>query len=136
MKRTTLAVDAIIESEGKIVLVRRGSQPFKGFWAIPGGHVDYMETVEHAAVREAKEETGLDIRLKWLVGVYSDPKRNPDDEHRVAVAFSAEIAGGKLMGGDDAAEAKLFPIGQLSKIELAFDHNKILKDYFKQGPVK
>ncbi len=132
MKRTTLTVDAIIESEGKIVLVRRGSEPFKDFWAIPGGHVDYMETVEHAAMREALEETGLEIKLTGLVGVYSDPSRNPDNEHRVAVAFSAQKIGGSLRGGDDAADAKLFSIVEISGMKLAFDHGKILADYLKQ----
>ncbi len=132
MKQTTLTVDSIIEIGGKIVLIKRRAEPFKGFWAIPGGHVNYMETVEHASVREAKEETGLAIKLTGLVGVYSDPRRTLDSEHRVAIAFAARKISGKLKSGDDAANVALFSIKEILKTSLAFDHNKILEDYFKQ----
>ncbi|MBI4168131.1 MAG: NUDIX hydrolase [Candidatus Aenigmarchaeota archaeon] len=132
MKRTTLTVDAVIEIVGKIVLIKRRGRGFKGYWALPGGHVNYMEKVEHAAVREAKEETGLKTRLIGLIGVYSDPKRNPDNEHRVAIAFSAKKISGKLKSGDDAEEAALFSEKEIGSMKLAFDHSKILKDYFKQ----
>ncbi|MBI4176821.1 MAG: NUDIX hydrolase [Candidatus Aenigmarchaeota archaeon] len=136
MKRVTLTVDAIIEIDGKIVLIRRGANPFRGMWAIPGGHVNYRETVEHAAVREAFEETGLKIKLTKLVGVYSDPKRNPDKEHRVAVAFAAKKTGGRLSSGDDAAAVMLIPISELPETRLAFDHDKIIRDYMSQRVTK
>ena len=94
-------VDAIIESKNKIVLIRRGNEPFKGKLALPGGFIDHLETAEHAAVREAEEETGLTIKLKCILGVYSDPKRDPD-KHTMSTVFIAESFKGKLKCGDDA----------------------------------
>src|SRR3989344_1392282 len=107
MKSPALTVDAVIEIREKIVLIKRSANPFRGYWALPGGHVDYRETVEHAAIREAREETGLTIKIKNIVGVYSDPRRNPDGKHRVGVVFSAGKVGGKLRAGDDAEKARL-----------------------------
>ncbi|HDI74746.1 MAG TPA: NUDIX hydrolase, partial [Thermoprotei archaeon] len=78
MKRPLLAVDTVILTEdGAIVLIKRSKDPFKGYWALPGGFVEYGETVEEAAIREAFEETGIRIELLALVGVYSDPSRDP-----------------------------------------------------------
>lgn len=136
MKQARLTVDAIIEVGRKIVLIKRLAKPFKGCRAIPGGHVNYMETVEHATVREAEEETGLKIKLTGLIGVYSDPKRNPDNKHRVAIAFAARKIAGRIKSGDDAADVALFSVKETRKMKLAFDHNKILKDYFKQRAKK
>jgi len=125
MKNPLLTVDIIIvHKDGSIVLVRRGRTPFNGMWAIPGGIVEYGERVEDAAVREAKEETGLEVRLTELLGVYSEPGRDPRG-HTVSVAFLAEKIGGKLKGGSDASDAKLFKRIPRS---LAFDHTKILRD--------
>ncbi|MFH0890231.1 MAG: NUDIX hydrolase [Candidatus Aenigmatarchaeota archaeon] len=135
MKSPVLTVDSVIEINGKIVLIRRLANSFKGFWALPGGFVEYMETVENAAIREAKEETGLKIKIKRLIGVYSDPKRNPDKKHRVAVAFAAEKIGGKLRSGSDAGGIGLFSERDMKKMKLAFDHNKMIGDYFKQRTV-
>lgn len=122
-KTPYLTVDIIIEVGDGIVLVKRKNPPYG--WALPGGFVDYGETVEEAAVREAKEETGLDVKLKGLLGVYSDPKRDPR-LHTVSVVFVAS-AEGKPVGKDDAAEAKIFKLDALP--QLVFDHAKILKDY-------
>ncbi len=132
IKSPVLTVDAIIEIRGKTMLIKRSAKPFRGYWALPGGHVGYRETAEHAAIREAKEETGLLVRIKGIVGVYSDPRRNPDNKHRVSAVFSAVKIGGKMNAGDDAGEIGLFSRPEIRRIRLAFDHNKILSDYFAQ----
>jgi ADP-ribose pyrophosphatase YjhB (NUDIX family) len=123
MKRPILAVDIIIEKDGKIVLIKRKNFP-KG-WAIPGGFVRYGESVEDAAIREAKEETNLKISSLKLIGVYSNPKRDPRF-HVVSIAFSAK-GKGKIKAGSDAEEIRLFSISKVPK--LVFDHNKIIKDF-------
>lgn len=119
-------VDAIIETPSGVILIERKNFPYG--WAIPGGFVEYGETVENAAKREAKEETGLDIELIHLLGVYSDPKRDPR-RHVISTVFVAK-AKGKPKAGDDAKNVKLFSKENFPK-DLAFDHNKILEDYLK-----
>ncbi|RLI30286.1 NUDIX hydrolase, partial [Candidatus Bathyarchaeota archaeon] len=85
-----IAVDVVIvRKDGSIVLIKRKNEPFKDHWAIPGGFVEYGERVEEAAIREAKEETGLEIRIKKLVGVYSDPNRDPRG-HVISITYLAE----------------------------------------------
>lgn len=119
--------DVIIELDGGgIVLIRRRNEP--PGWAIPGGFVDYGETVEEAAIREAKEETGLDVELIKLLGVYSDPERDPRF-HTISTVYVAR-ASGIPVGGDDAAEAGVFAEDSLPE-DIAFDHREILKDYFR-----
>jgi myo-inositol-1(or 4)-monophosphatase len=121
-------VDIIIEVEDKIVLIYRKNYPFG--WAIPGGFVDYGETLESAAIREAKEETNLDIELLYLLGCYSDPERDPRF-HTITTVFVAK-GKGELKAKDDAKLAKLFKIEEIPWDDLAFDHAKILKDYLKR----
>src|SRR5262245_51372393 len=126
MDRPRLTVDLIIRAQDdpeRIVLVRRAHPP-EG-WALPGGFVDAGETVEAAAVREAREETGLEVALDRQFHVYSDPSRDPRG-HTVSVVFLAH-ASGEPVGGDDAAQARLFPLGGLPG-PLAFDHAAILDD--------
>jgi len=118
-------VDAIIELADGIVLIKRRNPP--AGWALPGGFVDYGETVEAAAVREAKEETGLDVVLTELFYVYSDPQRDPR-HHTIGIVFIATAAGVPV-GGDDAAEAQVYTEQSLPT-PLAFDHRRILEDYF------
>ena len=119
-----LVVDVVIPAEEGVVLIRRGSDPFEGQWALPGGFVEVGETVEEAAVREAAEETGLAIELALLVGVYSDPERDPRG-HNVSVAFLARVLSGDLAAGTDAAEVSVL---DPSSVELAFDHARIVAD--------
>lgn len=121
-----LTVDLIIRYKGGIVLIKRRNEPYKGHWALPGGFVEYGEKVENAAVREAKEETGLDVELLKLIGVYSDPNRDPRG-HTVTIAFLAR-GKGKLKGGDDASEARVFKFEEVKNLKLAFDHKKIVED--------
>ncbi|MEM4699989.1 MAG: NUDIX hydrolase [Candidatus Nezhaarchaeales archaeon] len=123
-KSPTLTADVVILYGGGFVLIKRGSEPFKGRWAIPGGAVEYGESVERAAVREALEETGLHVRLVDLVGVYSEPGRDPRG-HYVSVAFLAEAVGGALRASGDAADAAVF---KEAPPDLAFDHSRILSD--------
>ncbi len=120
-------VDIIIEVEGGIVLIERRNPP-KGC-AIPGGFVDWGESVEEAAVREAMEETGLQVELVDLLYVYSDPSRDPRF-HTISTVFVAK-AHGVPVGGDDAKVARVFSLDEIPFSELAFDHAKILKDYIR-----
>ena len=119
-------VDIIIEVEGGIVLIERKNPPHG--WAIPGGFVDYGETVEAAAVREAKEETGLVVRLTRLLGVYSDPSRDPRG-HTISTVFVASAAGHPV-ADDDAVDTGVFTEDTLPS-NIVFDHREILSDYFK-----
>ena len=118
-----LTVDTVIIYHGKIVLIRRKNPPYQDHFAIPGGFVEVGETVETAAVREAKEETGLEVRIMKLLGVYSDPSRDPRG-HTVSVCFLA-LGSGNLKAGSDAKDTGLFGIDEIP--ELAFDHNKIIE---------
>jgi len=117
-------VDVIIEMSGGIVLVKRRFPP--PGWALPGGFVEYGETLAAAAVREAREETGLDVTLTELFNAYSDPARDPR-QHTIAVVFLGQ-ADGRPVGGDDAAEADVFAVDDLPA-PLAFDHGRIVADY-------
>jgi len=129
MKNPALTVDTVIEyPDGAIVLIRRGNPPYQGALALPGGFVEYGETVETAAVREALEETGLEIRLDRLVGVYSDPKRDPRG-HTVSVVFHATPIGGELKADSDAAD--VIRTREYLAHPLAFDHEQILRDTFR-----
>lgn len=123
-----LTVDIIIEmadrDERPIVLIERRYPP--PGWALPGGFVDVGETLEQAAVREAKEETCLDVKLTRLLGCYSDPSRDPRG-HTVSAVYIGE-ARGTPRAEDDAKTVKIYNISQLPE-ELAFDHAKILNDY-------
>ena len=121
-----LTVDGIAVRGGKIVLIKRKNPPFQDFFALPGGFVEIGESVETAVVREFFEETGLQTKVRCLTGVYSEPGRDPLG-HTVTVVFELDIIGGTLVGGDDATEAKLFPLEELP--ELAFDHGEIIAHY-------
>ena len=123
-----LAADAIIELTDKpncpIVLIERKNPPYG--WAIPGGFMDVGERLEGAAIREMKEEVCLDVTLKALLGMYSDPKRD-DRGHTVTAVYVAE-ATGEPQAADDAKNLHIFDIDELPT-ELAFDHAQVLEDY-------
>jgi len=120
-------VDTIIEMEGGVILIKRKNPPYG--WAIPGGFIDYGESAEDAAIREAKEETNLDITELRQFRVYSDPGRDPRF-HTITVVFIAR-AKGIPKARDDALEIGIFKKKHLPE-EIAFDHRKILNDYFNK----
>ncbi len=124
MKTPMLAADALILFDEGIVLIRRENPPYQGYYALPGGFVEVGETVEEAAKREAKEETGLDIILLKLVGVYSKPDRDPRG-HVVSICYLAQ-GRGDLLAGSDARSAEVFDPEDLPP--LAFDHAQIIRD--------
>lgn len=123
-----VTVDAWIEdARGRILLVRRGRPPFEGKWSFPGGFCEWGETTEESCAREAREETGLMVGIGELLGVYSDPGRDPRG-HTVSVLYEAKPIGGTVTGGDDASEARWFAVSELARLELAFDHSKIARE--------
>lgn len=124
-------VDVVILLPGRgVVLVERANTPFG--WALPGGFVDYGESCESAAVREAREETGLEVTLTGLVGVYSAPDRDPR-HHTLSVVYSGMAEDpAALQAGDDAAAVRVWPLDALP--ELVFDHARILADYRRGLP--
>ena len=122
-----ITVDAIIEIDGGIVLIERKNPP--PGWAIPGGFVDYGETLEDAVTREMKEETCLDINIVRQFHTYSDPQRDPR-HHTVTTIFVA-TASGTPEAADDAKNIGIFTKDNLPK-HIAFDHRQILDDYFNK----
>lgn len=124
MKNPYPTVDIIIELDEGIVLIKRKNPPYG--WALPGGFVNYGETLEEAAIREAKEETGLDITLSFQFHTYSDPNRDPRF-HTISTVYIAK-ADGIPKGQDDALEAKVFNKDNLPD-GIIFDHKDIIMDY-------
>lgn len=124
----TPTVDVIISTDMGIILIQRKNPPYG--WALPGGYIDYGESAEQAAIREAREETGLDVELTGLFGVYSDPRRDPR-QHTISTVFTARAKDFRsLKAGDDAQSVQAFPCSELPR-QLAFDHDRILRDFFK-----
>lgn len=126
-KNPVPTVDIIIRYQNGIVLIKRKNYPLG--WAIPGGFVEYGESMEETAIREAKEETGLEIYNLEQFHTYSKPGRDPRF-HTITTVFTAE-GKGVLKGGDDAKEAKVFNRENLPE-DIAFDHREIINDYFKK----
>ncbi len=124
-KSPKLTVDGIIVKDKEVLLIKRKISPFKGKWAFPGGFVEYGEKTEDAVIREVFEETNLKTKIMELIGVYSDPARDPRG-HSVTVAYRLKIESGVLKSGDDASDVKFFSLKQLP--DLSFDHEDILKD--------
>lgn len=122
--------DIILQRDSKILMVRRKKDPFKGQLALPGGFINEGETAEEAARREAIEETSLEVEPIEILGVYSDPKRDPR-KHIMSTVFVGIIVGGSDKAGDDAESIEWVELGTIEKQEIAFDHVQILRDYKK-----
>jgi 8-oxo-dGTP diphosphatase len=120
-----LVACAIVEMDNRIVLLRRGIQPQKGKWVIPGGYVDRGEAVEAAALRETQEECGVKIRIKRLQGVYSYPGRLA-----AVVVYLADYVSGTLIADDESLEVRLYPPDEIPWSDLAFKSTvDALRDY-------
>ncbi|MCD6233163.1 NUDIX hydrolase [bacterium] len=129
-KNPILAVDGLIFNQGKVLLVRRAVFPFKNYWVLPGGHVNYGERVEEAIRREMKEELGILPKIKRLLGVYSDPKRDPR-YHAVSIVYLLSRGRGQIRLNKEAFEFRYFSLKHLPR-KIGFDHRKIIKDFSKQ----
>lgn len=120
----TFACDIILIREGKVLLIKRATDPFKGQWALPGGRVDKGETEGKCARREMKEETGLDVAVISRTGLYSNAGWDPPG--KVSAAFLVREVGGEMKAGSDASEVAWFPLDSLP--QLCANHGKILAD--------
>jgi 8-oxo-dGTP diphosphatase len=128
----SLAVDCVVfDPRGRLLLIRRKHPPFRAQYALPGGYVECGETTEQAAARELAEETGLVAAEVSLIGVYSDPQRDPRG-HVVSIAYRVAVAGYDPRAGDDAADAAF--VADWEDLDLAFDHRKIVNDAVRKGP--
>lgn len=131
-KTPSLAVDGILFQQGKILLIKRKHEPFKNRYALPGGFIEYGETAEKAVIREVWEETHLKTGVSQLIGVYSQPKRDPR-RHTISLAYALHIKSGTLKAGSDANLVKWFEIDKLPK--LAFDHEQIIADFRNKNKI-
>jgi 8-oxo-dGTP diphosphatase len=132
-KNPVPTVDAIIRRESEILLIRRKKDPFKEMLALPGGFINEGEKVEDAIIREVREETTLEIRLLDILGVYSDPKRDPR-KHIMTTVFIAEVnedKNVKAVAADDASAITWLNLETINMHSFAFDHGKIINDYMK-----
>jgi 8-oxo-dGTP diphosphatase len=123
-----VTVDCVVFHEDAVVLIKRGHEPFKDHYALPGGFVEPNETVEAACLRETLEETGLVVDRLKMIGVYSEPSRDAI-RHTVAVAFLAEADLSTLKAGDDAKSVEL--VRNWRDVSLAFDHRQIIEDAWR-----
>jgi 8-oxo-dGTP diphosphatase len=127
-------IDIIIQEKidsnnnNNVLLVKRKKEPFKGYFSLPGGFVNKGERVEEAVRREAEEELSIKVEPLDILGVYSDPSRDPRG-HIMSTTFITKIIKGELKARDDAAEIKWFNLNEINKLNLGFDHSQILSDY-------
>jgi len=122
-------VDGIIEKNNKILLIKRRDDPFKERLALPGGHVEYGERVEETVLREIEEETGIITEIREILGVYSDPKRDPR-KHRMSTVFVLKIIDDThAKASSDAKSMDFYNIDELKEKDLSFDHYKIIQHY-------
>ena len=126
-KKVRATVGALIEKEGKIILVKRGHEPFKDYWCFPGGHIDFGETAEQAIIREVKEETGLTITPKFLC--YTDELYPDINWHGEVLVFYGEAEGKEKIDGKEIIGIKWVALDEAINMKLAFDHQKIIQIY-------
>lgn len=126
-QRVVLTVDALIaDADGRILLIERGTEPFKGSWVLPGGLVDPGETVQESCIREVEEELGLNVRIIRLIGIYSTPGRDPRGSF-VSIAFHAEMVAGEIVPTEEAPSHRW--LGAAEDLALGFDHARIVADH-------
>ncbi|MFW9948778.1 MAG: NUDIX domain-containing protein [Candidatus Thorarchaeota archaeon] len=129
-KTPLITVDAVILYNKSLILIRRKNPPFKGELALPGGFVEIGETVEKACIREIYEETNVNVDIIKLIGVFSDPTRDPRG-HTITIAFLCKPSNKKgilnVKAKDDASSIEIVPLDKLSSLNLAFDHFEIIK---------
>lgn len=131
-RNPTSTVDTIIQKDSRILLIKRKNEPFKGYFALPGGFVNEGEKVEAAAKREVMEETSLDVELVDILGVYSDPSRDPRGHIMSTVFIGKPLYINntiKARAQDDAAEVDWIALEEIDNTSLAFDHKKIISNY-------
>lgn len=121
---------ALVVKDRKILMVKRGHEPKVGWWALPAGYLDWNESVEEGAVRELKEETGIEGKILKLLGIYSDPKRDEDGRQNVGVTYVVEGMG-ELRQGEETEAVKWFDLDKLPD-KIAFDHRQMIEDYKQQ----
>ncbi len=124
-----VSIDVVIIKDRKILLVQRGAEPYKGFWATPGGYVSWDESAEQTVIREVKEETNLDVSAPQLVAVHSDPGRHP--EQTINLVYYVSDVTGDLKHGDDALDAQWFPLSEIPE-RLALDHAENIQETIKK----
>jgi 8-oxo-dGTP diphosphatase len=125
-RKPSVTADGIVVKGHEVALIRRGKEPFKGSYALPGGFLNYGETLEHCVVREVQEETGLRTEIVGLVGVFSSPGRDPRG-HFVTAVYHLKVVGGTMRAGDDAEGAEWVHLDRLPRF--AFDHGKIVQSF-------
>ncbi len=128
-KYRKLATDAIIVKNNKIVLIKRRYDPYKNFYALSGGHLEHNETFEEACVREVREETGLKVKIRKLINIYSSPKRYPNCD-TISVCYWCIVLSGHLHTSNETTEVRWFFLSEIPN-KLAFDHAIMIKDYLK-----
>ncbi|MFC2143178.1 NUDIX domain-containing protein [Candidatus Aenigmatarchaeota archaeon] len=128
-KITRVAVDGVIIKDNKVLMILRGTEPFKNDWTLIGGFVDYNERPSETVVREVKEETGFETKVINFFGLTDDPDRDPRG-HILSLNFMLEITGGEFRKSEEALEMKWFEKNNLPE-NIGFDHKKIINDAFK-----
>lgn len=123
-------VVAVIEKDGKVLLVKRNTEPFNGYWTLPGGHIDFGERAEQAVIREVKEETGLSFKPKFLG--YRDEIYPDINWHGEVLIFYGEAEGEENIDGKEIIDIKWFDINEALNMKLAFEHEKTLKKYLEK----
>lgn len=122
-----VCAQVVVIEDGQILMVKRATAPMEGFWALPGGYLDWDESLEECAARELLEETGVVGIKPKLVGVWSDPGRDEDGRQNVGVVYRLEFAGQRSAKDDEASEVEWFSVGSLPS-NIAFDHRRIIEE--------